>query len=715
MGEVFRAVDTRLHRTVAIKLLRGRALADAVTRERFQREARAASALNHPHICTVHDVGEADGQPYLVMEYLEGETLRERLSQGPLPLAQLFDIAVHVADALDAAHSHGILHRDIKPANIFITRRGQAKILDFGIAKAAGGHASDETTEAGPATLTEVGIALGTIAYMSPEQARGEPLDSRTDLYSCGVVLYEMASGERPLRGATDALLFDAILNHEPAPLGTVRPDVPAAFEQLVTQLLAKQRNARIPSARELLRVLKEIRQGTEPGARQAPLGARPVRKRGTSRWTAAAALAVAASSGFAYWRLTPPPMPPIHSLAVLPFDNQVGGASNEVLEGLTDALTADLALLPTVDLVPRTLMDAYQGTAKSAQEVGRELKADAVLLGVVTGSQDSFRLVARLLETAEGRTLWSETYQRGQTGLFELQKELTADVGRAIGVATPAQTTTAASEAPQVNPRAYDLYLRARYHAGRLSAPELDEAIGLLEQSTTIDPAFGPAQALLGVAYTNKAVNYRPNDPQWRDKGYAAVEKALALDQRSPDAHFARGDRRHRISRSEPSGRGVGAGSPATTPACPGSRSGLGSDIAARPGRRGPLDARRRWWIRVGEQGHSLDCRGGRVRSACGRISTGAAMGTAKRRRPPRALGSGPYFGQCIRECRLGRPRGTHLSGLRRGAPEIGENLEVQTRHEKRRADTVCHGCPYSTGADPVVIHATSRGSHRE
>jgi non-specific serine/threonine protein kinase len=536
MGEVFTPTDTRLHRTVAIKMLRGQDSTDPSARERFQREARAASALNHPNICTVHDIGEADGQPYLVMECLEGETLRERLLRGKLPLPELLDLGIQVADALDTAHSHGIVHRDIKPVNIFITKRGQAKVMDFGLAKVNLAIGDDEETAP---MVTELGVAMGTVAYMSPEQARGEPLDARTDLFSFGGMLYEMVAGVRPFRGASTAVVFEAILNRDPVAVTKLQPELPSKLDEIIRRLLVKDRDARMQTAAELLTELRGLK--TEPAsAVQVLTTARSSRK---FLMAGIAAVAVVAVGGVAAYRTMGGLFgTPIRSMAVLPFENRSGDSAQDYFaDGLTGALTTEFGRIQELRVASQGTAAKYRGAKKPAAEIGRELNTDAVLDGSVARTGDRVLIAAKLVRASNGRPIWAETYERGASELFAIEQEISRAVSGAIHVPRVESEKQRLAQTRSVNPEAYDLYLRGLSHVVRNNnKKDIDQAIGLLEQSAALDPSFVPTQANLALVYGNKSFLFQANDPQWEEKGFAAVRKALALDANAAEAHYA-------------------------------------------------------------------------------------------------------------------------------------------------------------------------------
>jgi TolB-like protein len=418
---------------------------------------------------------------------------------------------------------------------VFITKRGQAKVMDFGLAKIVSTDSNSRNGETASTVpmLTEYGIAMGTVAYMSPEQARGEDLDARSDLFSFGVMLYEMATGVRPFQGNTTAMLFDAILNREPAPVRTLRPEIPDSIKVVLESTLRKDRHARIQTAVEILTAFKQAGGASKTQPTQ-PSKWRPM------RLALATAIVLAAGAGFAYWRGVATRPPEIHTLAILPFENPGGDSSREFAEGLVDALGTDMGRIQSLRVVPRANTVSYQKAGKSLPEIGSATNAEAVLTGSVIRSLNAVRVMVNLIEPANGRNFWSKSYARASGELFQLEREVVRDIASAIRVRPSEPEQKRLAQARPVNPEAYDLYLRGLSHSTRLNEKDTDQAIDLFEKSVALDSTFEPVLAGLALAYGNKSFYYKPNDPQWDEKGFAAVRKALAIDPDAAEAHYA-------------------------------------------------------------------------------------------------------------------------------------------------------------------------------
>ena len=496
MGVVYKALDTRLQRTVAIKMLPPEFAVDEQRKKRLMREAQAASALNHPNICTIHDIDEADGSIFVVMEYLPGKTLREEIAASPLSIARTVQFATEIGEALDKLHQLKIVHRDIKPSNIMITEEGHIKILDFGLASVDQARTTEEmVSQLGTIdhSLTQPGQVAGTLLYMSPEQIRAEELDTRSDVFSFGVVLYEMLTGKTPFHGSTLLELASAILKEDPQSLTGMNSAVPPGLERITKRALEKTREARYQTIRELLNDLKQVDRKTES------------------------------------------------SVAVLYFENLGDAKEDEYFrDGMTEDIITELWKINDLKVFPRSAVIPYRDKQMQAVRIGQELHATHVLEGSVRRAGSRIRISPQLVATATGHALWASRMDREMKDIFEVQDEIASSIAQALRITLSAQEEKAIAHKPTTNTDAYDYYLRGRSFAQRRTHPDLEIALEMFDRAIALDPGFALAYAgianVCGVMYYWHGAN-----PEIVARGLDACDRALALKPNLPEAFAAR------------------------------------------------------------------------------------------------------------------------------------------------------------------------------
>ena len=541
MGVVYKAYDSRLERALALKLLPEELAQQPQALERFRREARAASALNHPGICTIYDIGEQDGRAFIAMEFIDGETLRSHIHGRALPLEEILELGIQIAEALDAAHAEGIIHRDIKPANVFVTKRGQAKVLDFGLAKLIPKGISTEAESRGESADSGsiIGVISGTPSYMSPEQVRGDDLDPRTDIFSLGLLLYEMATGCQAFGGGTGGMIIEAVLTRQPVSVRSINLDIPPRLESIIDTALHKDRSQRYQHAADMLADLQRLKRDTDSGRRDQEGGAESVLASTSSHLSSGGKGSSRAPT--AQTRATRPGRVSriIGSLAVLPFENVSRDPENEYLsDGIAGSLINILATVPRLRVMAQSTVFRYKGREIDAQAVGRELNVRAVLTGRMMQSGGSLRIGTELVDVVTGAQLWGAQFDRKPGDIFLIQDEISNEISGKLRLHLTRAEKKRLVRRHTEDAEAYRLYLQGRHHWNRWTEEGFYKAIGYFQQAVEKDPSYALAYAGLAESYVLLGWNsYLPPKDAF-PKGKAAARTALQFDADLGEAH---------------------------------------------------------------------------------------------------------------------------------------------------------------------------------